>query len=104
MFTISKTTNFRITLSICLILLLVFGAFSSCLKNGFVNWDDDRYLGNPVTAQPFSLMALKEASTTFFIGHYQPLTILSYVLNYQFFKLNPLGYHLTNLILHLLNS
>jgi tetratricopeptide (TPR) repeat protein len=96
-------TNFRIPLCLILILIIVFGAFYPCLKNGFVNWDDDKYLGETAAAQPFSLAALKDTFTSFSVGHYQPLTILSYLFDYQFFKLKPFGYHLTNLILHLLN-
>jgi tetratricopeptide (TPR) repeat protein len=38
------------------------------------------------------------------MGHYHPLTLLSYALEYRFFKLNPFAYHLTNLILHLMNG
>ncbi len=39
-----------------------------------------------------------------YMGHYHPLTLLSYSLEYRFFKLNPFAYHLTNLILHLMNG
>ncbi|MGA2775180.1 MAG: hypothetical protein ABSE81_03870, partial [Candidatus Omnitrophota bacterium] len=67
-------TNFRIPLCLILILIIVFGAFYPCLKNGFVNWDDDKYLGETAAAQPFSLAALKDTFTSFSVGHYQPLT------------------------------
>ena len=40
---------------------------------------------------------------TFIMGNYHPLTILSYTLEYRFAGLNPLVYHLDNLLLHLLN-
>ena len=97
-------TSLNIAFCACLILITVFLSFSPSLKCGLVNWDDDRYLSGTPAVQPISLTAAKEASTSFFIGHYQPLTILSYALDHHFYKLNPLGYHLTNLILHLLNS
>ena len=99
-----KDPNIRIILCLCLILLIVFGAFSSCLKNGFVNWDDDNYIVNNTAISSVSTANLKNIFSSFFVGHYQPLTILSYALDHHFYKLNPLGYHLTNLILHLLNS
>lgn len=35
---------------------------------------------------------------------FRPLTILSYALNYAFGKLDPLGYHVFNLLLHILNT
>lgn len=43
------------------------------------------------------LMATKEVS-------YRPLNTLSYFIDYRFWKLNPRGYHLTNLTIHTLNS
>ena len=36
-----------------------------------------------------------------FITYYRPLSTLSFRIDYLFWKLNPLGYHLTNLVLHL---
>jgi len=36
--------------------------------------------------------------------YYRPLQTLSYMLDYGFWKLNPAGYHLTNIFLHLLNG
>ena len=100
----NKSPNPRTTLYICLILLVVFGVFFPSLKNGFVNWDDDNYVVNNSSISSISLPNLKTIFGSFFGGHYQPLTILSYLFNYQFFKLDPYYYHLTNLILHLFNS
>jgi Flp pilus assembly protein TadD len=37
-------------------------------------------------------------------GDYLPLTILSYWIDYQWWGLNPKGYHLTNVILHSANT
>jgi hypothetical protein len=34
---------------------------------------------------------------------YRPLVTASYFLDYAFWKLNPFGYHLTNLLLHIIN-
>jgi len=34
-------------------------------------------------------------------NYYRPLPVLTYALDFRFWKLNPFGYHLTNLILHL---
>ena len=34
---------------------------------------------------------------------YRPLVTSSYFLDYAFWKLNPFGYHLTNLLLHIIN-
>ena len=42
--------------------------------------------------------------TTFHMGHYQPLTWLTLGIDYLIWGLNPLGYHLTNLLLHCINA
>ena len=93
----------RTAISILLIMIIVFAAFYPCLKNGFVNWDDDKYLGQAAVSQNFSLSSLNQVFSSFTVGHYQPVTILSYMADYQLYKLAPFGYHLTNLLLHLAN-
>jgi hypothetical protein len=47
---------------------------------------------------------LKWAFTTSHAGYWQPLTWLSFVMDYQLFGLNPGGYHFVNLLLHIINS
>src|SRR3989338_3068538 len=98
-----ETNKSKVIIALFLILVIVFITFSPSLKNGFVNWDDDRYVSQNTVLQSLSLKNFQKIWTSFFIGHYQPLTMLSYWSEYYFFRLNPFYYHLTNLILHLLN-
>jgi hypothetical protein len=42
--------------------------------------------------------------TSFWYGHWQPLTWLSCALDYTFWKQNPHGWHATNLLLHMANA
>ncbi len=95
--------KFKIALCIGVILIVVFSAFYPSLRNGFVNWDDNAYVTQNRFIRSVSLENIKQISSSFFIAHYQPITILSYLFEYHFFKLNPFGYHLTSLILHVLN-
>ena len=95
--------KFKTILLVSLILIITFTAFSPCLKNRFVNWDDDLYVTENTVIQNFSFHSVNHIFTSYFTGNYQPLTMLSYLFEYKFFKLDPFGYHLTNLILHLLN-
>ncbi len=88
--------------SLVIILTVTLAAFAPSLQNGF-NYDDDIYIVNNRFIQTLSAFNLKKICTSFFAGNYQPVTILTYALEYRYFKLNPSGYHLTNLILHLLN-
>jgi tetratricopeptide (TPR) repeat protein len=85
------------------LILITLASFYPCVKNNFTNWDDNFYVTENTAIRSLSLGNLKTIFTSFFIAHYQPVTILSYLLEYHFFKLDPFYYHLTNLILHLLN-
>ena len=98
-----SSRNRKAIISLVLILIIVFTAFYPSLKNGFVNWDDvSSVTANPII-QSFSLANIGKAFTTPVLGHYLPVTTISYLIEYRFFKLDPFPYHLTSLILHLLN-
>jgi tetratricopeptide (TPR) repeat protein len=74
------------------------------LRNGFVDWDDPGYVtDNRLITDP-SLSGLGAMFHTFVGGNYHPLTIASYSLYYRFWKLDPEGYHITNLVLHVLTT
>jgi tetratricopeptide (TPR) repeat protein len=74
------------------------------LRNAFVDWDDDMYIfANPYLKAP-ALDFFKWAFSTIRTGCWHPLTWISYSLDYAVWGLNPLGYHLTNIILHAVNT
>lgn len=85
------------------VLSITFLIFTPSIKNGFVNWDDDRNVYENKTLEgPLSKKMVKDIFTTTVIGNYNPLTILSFAVEKHFFGLNPKPMHWTNLILHLL--
>jgi Tfp pilus assembly protein PilF len=93
----------------CLILgciLLYTGIlFSSSLNNSFLDWDDNSYVRDNVDIRGLGLSNLKAMFTHFYVGNWQPLTILTYALEYSFVEAgSPFLYRLDNLILHLLNT
>lgn len=86
------------------VLLATIIAFLPMLWNGFTNWDDTLYvLQNPLL-RDLSLDGLRDIFSTPVVSNYHPLTILTLAVNYQISGLEPLGYHLTNLLLHLGNT
>lgn len=87
-----------------IVLVLTFLCFLPSLQNKFVNLDDPQYLTTNPVVQTLSAENLKIIFSEQFVGNYQPVTMLSYMLEYQLFGLNPFGYHLVNLILHLLGT
>src|SRR3989475_6700300 len=80
-----------------------FAAFLPTLQNQFVTWDDDKnFLENP-HYRGLGWTHLRWMWTTH-LGHYIPLTWMTLGLDYLLWGMNPLGYHLTNLLLHAANA
>src|SRR5712692_4263556 len=86
-----------------LIALVTFAAFLPTLQNQFVNWDDDKnFLGNP-HYRGLGWTHLRWMWTTH-MDHYIPLTWMTLGLDYLLWGMNPVGYHLTSLLLHAANA
>ena len=75
-----------------------------CLQNGFLNWDDDIYLEAVAHHPQLDGETLAWAFTTTVPFYYHPLTLLSHVADYQLWGMDPWGHHLSNLLLHGLNT
>ena len=105
--------------SVVLIVLLIFCAYAPSLANSFI-WDDllvvvhcdfikslqnlplvftQQYLTDPATMTDMAKGGYGSGEIS-----YRPVVTISYFIDYFFWKLNPFGYHLTNLILHALNG
>src|SRR5438034_5921073 len=80
-------------------------AFLPTLGNGFVgDWDDDGNLVDNPSYRGLGWRQLRWMFTTFLLGHYIPLTWLTFGLDYVLWGMNPVGYHLTSLALHMTSS
>ncbi len=103
----SLIANKKVNLSVWLlafgIAIITFIVFSPSLKCGFV-WDDEIFITqNPLVVN--NSIAVKKIFTSVVNENdYYPVTIISLACNYHFNKLNPTGYHLWNLLLHVLNT
>ena len=105
--------------SIALIVFVVFCVYASSLANSFI-WDDllvvvhcdfiksfrnlplvftPQYLTDPATLGDLAKGGYGSGEIS-----YRPVVTISYFVDYFLWKLNPFGYHLTNLILHILNT
>jgi hypothetical protein len=70
----------------------------------FINWDDPLYIINNPGIRILDGQFVREAFTTSYLGWWMPLTWISFAIDYHFWELNPLGYHLTNVLLHTANT
>ncbi|NCP03172.1 MAG: tetratricopeptide repeat protein [Deltaproteobacteria bacterium] len=98
-----STPELRLWLLAALIALCVTAVYYPTTHFEFV-WDDYQNIVDNPHIRSFSLENLKWMFTTFHMGPYQPLTWVSLSLDYLFWELNPLGYHLTNMLLHSMNG
>jgi tetratricopeptide (TPR) repeat protein len=89
---------------VILLLIITFFCYSNSLNNEFTNWDDPGYVLDNTLIKKLDAQHLKDIFITPVMGNYHPLAVLSLALDYKFYRLEPFGYHLTNLILHLLNT
>ncbi len=84
------------------ILLITFLAYIPALKAGFTNWDDDTHLLKNPSVRSINIDNIKYIFSNTVSKVYIPLTILSFAVEYHFFRYWPFIYHLNNLLLHLL--
>lgn len=82
---------------------VTFVCFLPALNNGFV-WDDHSNVVKNLGFRGWGSNHLRWMFTTLHGGPYQPLTWLSFALDYSAWGMNPRGYHLTNLLLHSVNG
>ena len=93
---------------ICLgLVVLVVWVFLPSLRNGFVNYDDNLYVTDNLQVQAglswqglvWAFARIHGAGT-----YWHPLTWVSHMLDCQLYGLQPWGHHLTNLLLHAVNT
>ena len=80
--------------------LVAFGVFWPALGGGFLDWDDALNLVDNPAFRGLGWSNLGWMFTTTLAGHWIPLTWISFGLDYRLWGMNPLGYHLTNVLLH----
>ena len=70
----------------------------------FVNWDDPWYVINNPLIKSWHPANLFQIFTEVAIKNFAPLTLLSYLIEHTLWGLWPGGYHLTNVLLHAVNT
>jgi protein O-mannosyl-transferase len=87
------------TLGLVVIVLITGWAFLPVLQNGFVDGGDKTLLNN-LAYRGLGWSELRWMFAGFHFGTYQPLTWLTFGLDYIVWWTDPFGYHWTNLLLH----
>lgn len=84
--------------------IITFLVYLPALQNGFVNWDDNLYVYENVNIRSIDSHFFSWLLTAIAPANWHPLTMLSLAVDYAVWGLDPFGYHLTNVILHALNT
>ncbi len=83
------------------VIAITFFSFFPSLFNSFIIWDDPVNLLENDNVRSLATQNIVEIFQSTVEKVYVPLPILSFAVEYHFFKYSPLIYHLDNLLLHL---
>jgi len=83
---------------------LVIAVYWPVAGYDFVNWDDPWYVLNNPLIKSWHPANLWRIATEMSVKNYAPLTTLSLLVDHTLFGLNAGGYHIVNVVLHLLNA
>lgn len=98
-----KVQQYRTFYILSGIIVLTCLLYFNSLNNDLTSLDDDRFITNNEDVKSLTGDNIELFFTKQYLGHYFPVTILTYALNYSISGLNPFSYHLFNLIFHLFN-
>src|SRR5262249_26330021 len=99
-----RSEALRSSIPLLVVIAATWLAFLPGLEAGFVDWDDEVLLVNNPHYRGLGWTQLRWMFTTMLLGHYVPLTWLSFGLNHVLGGMDPWGYHLGNLLLHATNA
>ena len=99
----SKKFDWSYSVLFAILALTVFLYIYVFKSNFLITWDDQKYITENASIKEISWVNFKNMFTSSYVNCYLPLTIITYAIEYSLFGLNPVPYHVFNLILHLLN-
>ncbi len=90
--------------NILVILISTLAAYYKLYEAGFLSWDDGEYVVKNIEITNISLPNIKLWFSSFYVGNYHPLTMLSYSIDYKLGGLSPLIYHASSVVIHCINA
>jgi tetratricopeptide (TPR) repeat protein len=89
---------------VALLIVAVVIAYYKIFQAGYITWDDNEYVVHNSDIRGLTFEYISAWFSRFYIGNYHPLTMFSYAIDYAAGGLQPLVYHVTNLLLHICNA
>ena len=86
------------------LLAVVAAVFYPCLASGYINWDDLAIVRDNPQLKNVSLLGLDNIFSSYNVGHYHPLTTLSFMVERIIFGTSSRASHAINMVFHALNA
>jgi len=99
-----RSESRQLWLGAIIVLILTLTAHVHGLRGQFVEWDDTSHITRNTAIRSLSFENVRIMFTKPIAKLYCPLTWLSFAVDYQIWGRDPFGYHLTNLLLHAINT
>lgn len=94
--------NRKNTYVIVFLIVVSIFTFGRIAGNDFINYDDNRYITeNDYVKSGINLKSIQWSFTSVVEGNWHPLTLISHMLDWELFRANASGHHLTSLSLHI---
>jgi protein O-mannosyl-transferase len=98
-------TPLQLALASIAIFAVAFLVHQPSLHFGFLtSWDDPTYVTDNPWIRGLTMENIKFAFTTPYFSNYLPLHLVSYMVDYALWGLNPFGFHLQSVLLAALNA
>ena len=102
----TKNEKYKYSILVCIFLIVsIFAVYWQTHTYDFINFDDTFCVRDNLNIQNgLNLKSIKWAFTTHHLSAWHPLTWLSFMVDYKLYGLKTGEYHITNVLIHLLNS
>src|SRR6266702_1850609 len=94
----------RCLLFCCVLVILIGIVYGQVVRNQFVSYDDAKYVNDSIVRSGLSFNGIWRAFTTPLDANWIPLTWLSHMIDFELFGTSPIGPHLVNVALHIVNT
>lgn len=97
--------NCHVVMGVLLLAAIVLALYWPVTGYEFIAMDDSMYVvDNPDIQKGLSRQGISWAATTLYTANWHPLTWLSLMADYELYGFTAAGYHISNLLLHILNT
>ncbi|MEE9614570.1 MAG: hypothetical protein V3W31_06400, partial [Thermodesulfobacteriota bacterium] len=99
----NRDISVKLAAAAFIVAAVTFLVYLPALYNGFVSWDDQLYVYENPNIRSLDAEFFGWLPTAVVSNNWHPLTVLSHAVDYALWGPDPMGHHLTSIVLHTLN-